>query len=176
MLDVAANVQCVWLITQNNIINQKKYIHRTNFIENMIPLLHQALEEKKISLKEIDGIIVGIGPGSYMGTRLSVVTAKILSLELKIPLFSLSSLLLLSSGYNNKKLTPKIYARQNLFYSLSYEQNKIILPENIYEQSFLDKFSNNLILNEHHLKINPQKIFKKMQKVINPQFLIPSYY
>ncbi|MDV3140064.1 MAG: hypothetical protein Q8765_02595 [Sweet potato little leaf phytoplasma] len=41
--------------------------------------------------------MVGCGPGSYTGTKIGVLTAKLLSLELNIPLFKISSLLLLSS-------------------------------------------------------------------------------
>ncbi|KND62523.1 tRNA (adenosine(37)-N6)-threonylcarbamoyltransferase complex dimerization subunit type 1 TsaB [Candidatus Phytoplasma phoenicium] len=176
MLDISANVQLVWLISEKCIIKEKKYIHRMNFVENMMPLIHQILTETNLTLKKLNGIIVGVGPGSYIGTRLSIVTAKILALELKIPLFYISSLLLLSSGFLEQRITPKIYARKDFFYSFSLDNNQIILSENIYQQSFLNNFPNHLILNVDTLKVSPQNILKYMHQITNPHDLVPRYY
>ncbi|PQP79810.1 tRNA (adenosine(37)-N6)-threonylcarbamoyltransferase complex dimerization subunit type 1 TsaB [Candidatus Phytoplasma phoenicium] len=176
MLDISANVQLGWLIKNKCIVNEKKYIHRGDFVENMIPLINQILTETYLTLKELDGIIVGVGPGSYIGTRLSIVTAKILALELKIPLFSVSSLFLLSSGFFEQNITPKIYARKGFFYSFSLDNQRIILPENIYSQNVLKNFPNHLLLNADNFKVSPQIIFEHMHQVLNPHYLVPNYY
>lgn len=135
ILDVSASVQIVILSTKDTIISIKKKTFKQDFVSGMIPLISDILNENKLSLKDLYGIIVGIGPGSYIGSRLSVLTSKILALELNIPLYQISSLLLLSSGYKENILTPKIYAKK-IFYSLSLENNKIILSENIYKKIF----------------------------------------
>ncbi|WP_341266554.1 tRNA (adenosine(37)-N6)-threonylcarbamoyltransferase complex dimerization subunit type 1 TsaB [Candidatus Phytoplasma fraxini] len=176
ILDISANVQIVILSTKDTIISIKKKTFKQDFVSGMIPLISEILNENKLILKDVSGIIVGSGPGSYIGSRLAVLTSKILALELNIPLYQISSLLLLSSGYEYKILTPKIYAKKNFFYSLSLDNNKIVLSENIYAQDFLNNFDNNILLDESNFKISLEKIFFYMKKVLNPSVLIPTYY
>jgi tRNA threonylcarbamoyladenosine biosynthesis protein TsaB len=176
ILDVSTNVQIVILSTSTDIISIETNLLKKNFVSEIIPLISRILEKNNLNLKDLYGIIVGVGPGSYIGSRLAVLTSKILSLELDISLYEISSLLLLSSGYTQKIKTPKIYAKRNFFYSLSLKNEEIILSENIYEKDFLDGFENHFLLDKDNFKISPLKIFFYMKKVEQISYLIPNYY
>jgi tRNA threonylcarbamoyl adenosine modification protein YeaZ len=177
ILDISIKTQLIILTTKEKIIDIIKYSSGNKFVENMIPLIEEIIKKNNIEIEKLNGIIVGIGPGSFIGVRISVLTSKILSLGLKIPLYKISSLILLSSGYiDNNILTPKIYAYQNFFYSISLNQKKILLKESIYNKSFLEKYNNHLLLEEKNIKISLEKVFFYMKKVIDPHSLIPSYY
>ncbi|MDV3167772.1 MAG: tRNA (adenosine(37)-N6)-threonylcarbamoyltransferase complex dimerization subunit type 1 TsaB [Candidatus Phytoplasma stylosanthis] len=176
ILDVSADFQLVILSTSEKIIDIKTNLIKKNFVSQMVVLISNILKDNNFFLRDLAGIIVGIGPGSYVGSRLAVLTSKFLSLELKIPLFKISSLILLSSGYKENKITPMIYAKNNFFYSLSLENKKIILSENIYEKIFLDNFENHLLLGSQKFNISVSEIFIHMKKVKNIYFLTPNYY
>lgn len=53
----------------------KKYID-TPSTEYLLPKIDQLLRENKLKINDIDVISVGIGPGSFTGSRVAIVTAK----------------------------------------------------------------------------------------------------
>ncbi|KOR75446.1 Glycoprotease family protein [Candidatus Phytoplasma pruni] len=175
ILDTSAAFQLVTLIDDEKIISIQKNTKSRTFVENMIPLIDIVLKESNISLKELNGIIVGVGPGSFTGIKVAVLTAKMLASELSIPLYRISSLLLLSSGYSDVLLTPKVAINENSFYSLSLANNKVILPEKNYSSTFLKDFPNHLLITEKTFRLSPVQVFFYMQKVTEPHHLVPNY-
>ncbi|KAB8121873.1 MAG: tRNA (adenosine(37)-N6)-threonylcarbamoyltransferase complex dimerization subunit type 1 [Candidatus Phytoplasma cynodontis] len=177
ILDVSLKTQLIILTQKKKILDTINFPNYKKFVENTVPLIDQILKNNNFKLKDLNGIIVGKGPGSFIGTRIAILTAKIISSEINIPLYKISSLILLSSGYIKKnKITPKIYAYENFHYGISFNENKIVLKENIYENSFLNKFENHLLLNSNNIKISLSTVFLYTKQIKNPHKLIPSYY
>lgn len=54
--------------------------------------IHQFLQSLSLLLNDIEYIAIGIGPGSFLGTRIGVIVAKSLSYALNIPLITFCSL------------------------------------------------------------------------------------
>jgi tRNA threonylcarbamoyl adenosine modification protein YeaZ len=175
ILDNSTTVQLVALTNSEKIISIKQNTNPRTFVANTIPLIDELLKLDNTSLKELKGIIVGVGPGSFTGIKVAVLTAKMLALELKTPLYKISSLLLLSSGYSDVLLTPKFYINNNYFYSLSLDNNKIILSDNKYSKEFLNDFPNHLLITEKTFQLSPDRIFFYMKKVVEPHNLVPNY-
>ncbi|NWN46039.1 tRNA (adenosine(37)-N6)-threonylcarbamoyltransferase complex dimerization subunit type 1 TsaB [Candidatus Phytoplasma pruni] len=175
ILDTSTAFQLVALTDAEKIISLQKNTKSRTFVENMIPLIDIVLQENHVSLQDLSGIIVGVGPGSFTGTKVAVLTAKMLASELNIPLYQISSLLLLSSGYSDVLLTPKIAINENSFYSLSLDNNKVILPEKNYSAAFLKDFPNHLQITEKTFRLSPVQIFFYMTKVAEPHHLVPNY-
>ncbi|WP_017193434.1 tRNA (adenosine(37)-N6)-threonylcarbamoyltransferase complex dimerization subunit type 1 TsaB [Vaccinium witches'-broom phytoplasma] len=175
ILDTSTAFQLVTLTDDEKIISIQKNTKSRTFVENMIPLIDIVLKESNSSLQQLNGIIVGVGPGSFTGTKVAVLTAKMLASELSIPLYQISSLLLLSSGYSDVLLTPKIVINDNSFYSLSLTNNKVILPEKNYSPTFLKDFPNHLLITEKTFRLSPVQVFFYMQKVVEPHHLVPNY-
>lgn len=66
-----------------------------------------------LKVRDLDEIIVGIGPGSYTGLRIGVVVAKMFGWNNDIPVKTISSLALIASSYSGEKLIlPEIDARR----------------------------------------------------------------
>jgi len=63
---------------------------------NLIPAIHDLLSEAGLTPRDLGGIAVGIGPGSYTGLRIGVTAAKTLAYALGTPLVSLDSLEILA--------------------------------------------------------------------------------
>ncbi|MEI7973980.1 MAG: tRNA (adenosine(37)-N6)-threonylcarbamoyltransferase complex dimerization subunit type 1 TsaB [Bdellovibrio sp.] len=66
--------------------------------ENLFPGLRHLLLEKRISLNQIDGVAIDLGPGSFTGIRVAVNFAKSLCYSLKLPVFCTNSFNLVSHG------------------------------------------------------------------------------
>lgn len=84
--------------------------------------LEQYLKKKVFDLKEIDALVVGKGPGSFTGLRVSYAITKALSISLGLPVISIGSFF--SMAYNFKQKEEKIAviadARKNLIYAAAF--------------------------------------------------------
>ncbi|CCP88140.1 tRNA (adenosine(37)-N6)-threonylcarbamoyltransferase complex dimerization subunit type 1 TsaB [Candidatus Phytoplasma solani] len=175
ILDTSTKSQIVVLSQDNQIKTlQQKLIDRDH-VATIIPSIDAVLQANKITLQEIDLLVVGVGPGSYTGTRVAVLTAKMLAFVLQIPLYQISSLLLLTSGYLYQKLTPLIDARNDSFFALSLKNNQIVLKEERYKADFLKTYDKHLLIAPETVKIALNNIYQFMTLVTNPHQLVPNY-
>lgn len=60
---------------------------------SLIPALAQVLEEAGVARRQLDGVVVGAGPGSFTGVRVAAAAAKGLAHALGVPLWPVSSFL-----------------------------------------------------------------------------------
>ena len=95
--------------------------------ELILPFIDELLIEADITKTEIQGLIVGQGPGAFTGVRIGVAVAQGLSLALNIPVVAVSNLQTLAfSAYQllNTTQTQTIVvatdARMNEVYSAKY--------------------------------------------------------
>ena len=71
---------------------------RSRHSEVLLPAIDQALKLAGADRRDIDAIVVGGGPGSFTGLRISAASAKALAHALNVPLFAYSGLLALAAG------------------------------------------------------------------------------
>ena len=79
-------------ILKNNkiVLNLSKIINKT-YSKFLIPILKKSLEKSKLDVKEINYILISLGPGSFTGVRIGIAAAKGLGIAHKINI----------SGFNN---------------------------------------------------------------------------
>ena len=174
IIDVSTDTQIVILSVTGQPEIIKTRLGKKDHSAYMIPLIDETLKEGKTSIKEIDQIIVGIGPGSYTGLRVAVMTAKMLAYTNKKPLYTISSLQLLASGYDGK-ITAMIDARNQNYFSGGYDQSELILKEGLYHIDELMKHPNHIIIDHETIKIDLSKISHHFMLVENPHELTPNY-
>lgn len=66
--------------------------HRMDLAKHLLPRVEAALAMAGVALPELEGIAVSLGPGSYTGIRIGVVTAKALAYAAGIPLSGVPTL------------------------------------------------------------------------------------
>ncbi len=93
-----------------------------NHSVTIIPLLDRMLNEENIGLKDLDEIIVGIGPGSYTGVRIGVTVAKMIGYLNDIKVYTISSLALIASSSDNEYILPYIDARRGNAFMAMFKQ------------------------------------------------------
>ena len=93
LIDTSSNLNALLLIENGQILCQKQFASN-RATETLLPFLIQMLEEFQKDKKEIKFIAVGIGPGSFTGTRIGVITAKALAAGLGILVYPFNSLAL----------------------------------------------------------------------------------
>ncbi len=86
------------------------------------PLLRAVLADAGSSPEDLAGIAVGLGPGSFTGTRIGVAAAKGLAFGLDVPLVGIGSLEVLAAGVGDAGLcAPLVDAGRGRVYGALYE-------------------------------------------------------
>ena len=94
--------------------------------------IEQLLNKAQIQAKQLSGVTVSMGPGSYTGLRIGVSSAKGLCYANDIPLIAVNSLEVLAAAYNvqvDDILIPMFDARRMEVYALVLNaQKEVIQP------------------------------------------------
>lgn len=176
LIDTSTNVMIIMLHIDDKLIESKIRVGSKDHQGYIIPTIDELLKNNNLSIKDINKIIVGIGPGSYTGLRVAVMTAKMLAYSLKIPLYKISSLLFLSSGYKDEVLVWHD-ARNNDGFSGCYLDGKLIDNEavrNLNDLTYEEK-EKLVILNEDTIKLDSNVIINNAILVDDIYNLIPNY-
>ena len=109
----------------------------------LMPTIIKALSDHSLDPKHLEGIIVGVGPGSYTGVRMGVVVAKMLASEWHVPLFEVSTLALMASGCNDDVCGAMIDARNDYVFGAVYSvatADPVVPPSYIEKTDLLERF------------------------------------
>jgi tRNA threonylcarbamoyladenosine biosynthesis protein TsaB len=96
---------------------------------DLLPSIKSALDRAGLSLSDLDGIAVDVGPGSYTGIRIGIATAKGLAFPENIPVCGVSSLEAAAVGVKNAVVLR--HARGKLYYAAIFENGKYIMHDSI---------------------------------------------
>lgn len=114
--------------------------------ESLHTFVEWALEGAEISLKDLDAVSLGKGPGSYTGLRIGASSAKGFCFGLNIPLLAVNSMETMVEPFLNQgyeMLIPLIDARRMEVYTAAYDGNNgeelsptesLILDENSFKE------------------------------------------
>ena len=128
----------VGLAKDNVLLKEISYEAWQQQSEYMIVELNKLLEEFDVNYKDIDSIMVAIGPGSYTGVRIAITIAKTMALACNAKVYPVSSLRI-EKDYQNPSICV-INARSGRSYVGLYEGSKIIKEDSIWKNDEVIKF------------------------------------
>ena len=186
VLDTSTNLLFISFIFDDKVVYEVKSVGLNNHSDYLLDLIQKGLNETNIQVKDFDKIIIGVGPGAYTGLRVSVSVAKMFSWTLNIPLYEISSLDLLTSGYKEDGLyLIKFKAKKGYIYHKAFEINdnakKIITEEIFVSDEFIDtyekdNFKNVFIVSNDLYNIDVLNIKEENIKLVeNVHALEPNY-
>lgn len=167
---------------ESKVFYAKDMISHNNHSENLLKVIEEGLNENKIELASFDRIIIGQGPGSYTGLRIAMVVGKMASYTLDIPLYIISSLSLLGSGYYKEEGTFAVITKAKKDYSymkiFSSKNNTIKVLED--DMFIANDEAEKMILSYNAQKIEEYKldveeIISEAKLVDNVHELVPNY-
>lgn len=79
--------------TRDGIVVAKSAANPLSHSEELLPLIDSVRETLQLSLRELDGIILGVGPGSFTGLRIGFSIIQGIATVVPVPLYPVSSLL-----------------------------------------------------------------------------------
>lgn len=193
--DTSSDLLKVSLIKDNKIIFDKELHTKNDHSSYLVPTIDEAFKSNNIDFKELDEIIVGNGPGSFTGTRISIAVAKTYAFSFNIPVYMISSLEELiydNDGYDF--YVPIIEEKkENLYFSIFDKDRKRVMDDTYssteYMYKKLEELDGKILLislsDKEYEKydtvkasINALNIIKNIDvnnEKVNPHLLKPNY-
>ncbi len=193
--DTSSDLLKVSLIKDDKIIFDKELHTKNDHSSYLVPTIDEAFKSNNIDFKELDEIIVGNGPGSFTGTRISIAVAKTYAFSFNIPVYMISSLEELiydNDGYDF--YVPIIEEKKdNLYFSIFDKDKKRVIDDTYssteYMYKKLEELDGKILLislsNKEYEKydtvkasINALNIMKNIDvnnEKVNPHLLKPNY-
>lgn len=108
---------------------------RETHTSRLMPAIDRMLKDASLTIKDLDGIAVSLGPGSFTGLRIGIATAKGLAQGLNIPVVGIPTLDgLVFNLFNCKDLVcPILDARKGEVYCALYKNGKRLTKYMAYE-------------------------------------------
>lgn len=187
ILDTSNRLLCVGLATEEKIIEKIQYEAWQRQSEFCIKEIENALKRNNVKARDIDTIIVTIGPGSYTGVRIALTIAKVLAMVNNARIIAMSSLQAMA-GINGKKIA-LMDARSKRAYIGVYNNGKPLVDNKVmYVEDILNHAHHNqdfevvgdasllgLENKEIDMIENMYNIAKTLKPVDNIYTLVPNY-
>lgn len=141
LLDSSNIFLSVGLAKDGKVVDKISYEAWQRQSEMMVTEVDNILKRNNVDKSELDGVVVGIGPGSYTGVRIGVTIAKTIGYALHIKLYAKSSLSLLK--HREIPTICVFNARSGRSYFAVYEGKKQIEKDTVLEnEKVLDYIKN----------------------------------
>ncbi|MGM9972304.1 MAG: tRNA (adenosine(37)-N6)-threonylcarbamoyltransferase complex dimerization subunit type 1 TsaB [Anaeroplasmataceae bacterium] len=163
-------------LVYNDMVVDERYIEgRNDHAKNILSQIEDILNKQNIKIKDLDSIICGVGPGSYTGVRMAVTVGKMVATNTNVGLYGVSSLYLMSSGYDGN-IVSYIDARRGNSFSVAYSNDKALCEEKLRNtKEFLSEYEGFMLVSEDNMKVDALKVINHASLVLNPHGFVPNY-
>jgi tRNA threonylcarbamoyladenosine biosynthesis protein TsaB len=120
--DTAAPTNTIGLVDDDRLLADCAWEARDNSLQRIVLNIDQVLKRGGVALQDIDGLAVGIGPGSWTGAKVGVTVAKTLAYATGKPICGVASLeaLAYQSRTAPVQLCPLVHAGKENVYAAFY--------------------------------------------------------
>jgi tRNA threonylcarbamoyladenosine biosynthesis protein TsaB len=126
-LDTATDAMTIAIFRDGVLVGGSTSPSERNHSNRLLPAIQELMMQLQIPMRQLSGIVVGQGPGSYTGIRIGITVAKTLAWSLGIPLIPISSLEAMAYGVVETNavvgVIPMINARRGRAYTAFYMNN-----------------------------------------------------
>ena len=178
IVDTATSYYYLSILKDDEILDEAYEYGQGNHSETLMPRLEKMLKDNNITLKDIDEVYTGIGPGSYTGERISVVIAKMIWALNNTKIYKFSTLALIASSKNGESY-PYIDARRGNAYIAHFDNdfNRLMDDEVVCVSEFFANKEKDKELIIESGKPNPIKLIhsNEVSLVEDTDKLTPNY-
>ncbi len=104
LIDTSSSLGVIALYEDETVLSAKT-VPSMELSTRMMISIQSIFSEQKIQLQQLDFLAVGIGPGSFTGTRIGVVSAKAIAYSLNLPIVEFYSLIPFIPSCSKEKFT-----------------------------------------------------------------------
>ena len=125
-IDTSSRVLSIAFSQDNNVIAREDCLLDRRHSSFLIPKIQGLLDKAGVSIKEVDGFIVGLGPGSFTGLRIGISAIKGFGIATKKPCVGVPSIdaMAFNADTDEALIVPIIDAKRGQIYSAVYRKVK----------------------------------------------------
>ncbi len=131
--ETSLDICSIALFRKEQLAEEQTFQHNMHLSERLIGSIDFILKAADLKIDQIDVFAVGTGPGSFTGSRIGVMTFKMLASMLNKPIVGVGSLEAIAwqyCGLGNTIIVPMLPCRRGVVYTAAYEVDKD-LPKNL---------------------------------------------
>ena len=135
-IDTSTEYLSLGISEDKKILFAETFLLERKHSTDLLPILEKVLKRLKLSIQEIDGFIVGLGPGSFTGLRVGISMVKAMALCLDKPVVGIPTLDCLAAFVEGDKIpiAPLVDAKRQQVYAALYEKRNGFLEKRIKER------------------------------------------
>jgi tRNA threonylcarbamoyladenosine biosynthesis protein TsaB len=128
-IDTSTMTGSVAIITEERFIAEYTLNTKTTHTERLMAAIDHIVQAASLRIQDIDGIAVGLGPGSFTGLRIGITTAKSLAYSVQKPIVAIPSLDALAAQYlfTNLLICPILDAKKREVYTAFYRNTGAVV-------------------------------------------------
>ncbi len=125
-IDTSTSCGSIGLIEDEQILCEYSREGKASHSERVLRTIDRVLEDSGVSIRDIDGLAISIGPGSFTGLRIGVSVVKGLALATSRPVAGVSTLDALAQNvrYSPCLICPLLDARKGEVYAALYRNTE----------------------------------------------------
>lgn len=129
-IETTAKMGGISILKKGEILAESMHSGFETYCSRLVPEIENMLYNLNISWKDLTGVAISIGPGSFTGLRIGMATAKAICFSLDIPIFGIPTLDALAMNITPSQdllICPVIDARKEQIYAAiyTYKDNKL---------------------------------------------------
>ncbi len=132
-IDTSGEVCTLALGRDREMVSERRFHHKMNLLRRILPNIDGMLADAGSEAKQLDAIVVALGPGSFTGLRIGVTVAKSLAYSLSKPIVgvgSLDALARTAAPAATELVCPMVHARANeVYWTLSDSSGTVRLAD-----------------------------------------------
>jgi tRNA threonylcarbamoyladenosine biosynthesis protein TsaB len=118
-IDSSQDICTLALGLDSQLLAEYDFRHKMSLLRRLVPNTETMLSDAGHSVRDLEAVVVSLGPGSFTGLRIGITTAKSLAWTLGKPIIGVPTLdaIALGAATNSMELVcPMIFARANEVY------------------------------------------------------------
>lgn len=179
-LDTSTNFLVVALIEDDQLVDHVELNLPKQQSELLLPTIESIMKKNEWLAKDINGVVVTEGPGSYTGVRIAMTFAKVFCTQFKIELYTISTFLLYAGLENGSVI---LDARSKKVFIVEVDGGVLVNEPHVillHDLDFSKKYIGNVSLIGQDEKIisfasNFLLLKKQWKRVENIHALTPVY-
>ena len=173
-IETSTMMGSIALISDNQLLAEYQIGIKTTYSDALFPTIDYTLQSAQISIQEIDGFALALGPGSFTALRIGLSVIKGLALSTQKHLVGIPSLDGLAHNicFSNVLICPLLDARKGEVYTAFYRRKgshilKKLTPDRIVKpQNLLDEIQEEVIFLGNGSDIYRDKIPRRLKKKV----------
>ena len=173
-IETSTMVGSIALTSDHQLLAEYQIGIKTTYSDTLLPIIDYTLQGAQISIQEIDGFALALGPGSFTALRIGLSVIKGLAMATQKPLIGISTLDGLAHNicFSNVLICPVLDARKGEVYTAFYRRKdshtlKKLTPDRIVNpQKLLDEIQEEVIFLGDGTDIYRDKISRKLKKKV----------